>query len=106
MLNDAQYKGAKPGEKPCKLFDSGGLFLFVTPAGHKSWRLKYRFGGKEKQRVYGACPALGLKDARALRDEDKRLLATGTDPAVEAAARASETAWLPVTRSRPWPERG
>jgi hypothetical protein len=88
LLNDAQCKGAKPGKMPRKLFDSGGLCLFVTPAGHKSWRLKYRFGGKEKQRVYGQYPALRLKEARALRDGDKRILAAGTDPGVEAAARA------------------
>lgn len=70
------------------MFDGGGLFLFITPSGHKPWRLKYRFNGKEKQRVYGVYPSLGLKEARILRDEDKRLLAEGIDPAVEAAARA------------------
>ncbi|URD60697.1 integrase arm-type DNA-binding domain-containing protein [Sphingomonas sp. KRR8] len=88
LLNDAQCKGAKPKSKPQKLFDSGGLFLFVSPTGHKSWRLKYRFAGKERQRLYGAYPLIGLKEARALRDEDKRLLADGIDPGVEAAARA------------------
>lgn len=91
MLNDAQCRSAKAGKKSRKLFDSGGIFLFVTPSGHRSWRLKYRFGGKEKQRVYGTYPALGLKEARSLRDEDKRLLADGIDPAVEAAARALQT---------------
>jgi hypothetical protein len=49
--------------------------------------LRYRIGGKEKQRVYGAYPIIGLKEARELRDEDKRLLAQGTDPAIEAARR-------------------
>lgn len=87
MLSDAKCKGAKASTKPYKLSDSGGLFLFITPTGHKSWRLKYRVGGKEKQRVYGAYPMVGLKEARELRDEDKRLLAQGTDPAVEAARR-------------------
>jgi hypothetical protein len=87
VLSDAKCKGAKASTKPYKLSDSGGLFLFVTPTGHKSWRLKYRVGGKEKQRVYGAYPMVGLKEARELRDEDKRLLAQGTDPAIEAARR-------------------
>jgi uncharacterized protein involved in type VI secretion and phage assembly len=28
--------------------DEKGLFLFVTSSGAKSWRFKYRYGGKEK----------------------------------------------------------
>ncbi|MDX3900382.1 MAG: Arm DNA-binding domain-containing protein [Sphingobium sp.] len=35
-------------KKPYKLADSGGLFLYVTPAGGKLWRLKFRVGGSEK----------------------------------------------------------
>jgi hypothetical protein len=37
-----------PGAKPVKLFDERGLFLLVTPAVGKWWRLKYRFDHKEK----------------------------------------------------------
>lgn len=84
MLKDAQCKGAAPREKPYKLADSGGLILYVTPTGHRSWRFKYRFAGKEKQRVLGTYPDVSLKEARALRDEDKRLLRQGKDPCVEA----------------------
>ena len=47
-LTDAKAKNIKPTDKPQKLFDGGGLFLLVAPAGGKWWRLKYRFGGKEK----------------------------------------------------------
>ena len=28
-----------------KLYDGGGLFLYVTPTGKKSWRMPYRFWG-------------------------------------------------------------
>ena len=38
---------AKPLSKPYKLADGGGLYLEVTPAGSKYWRLKYRYGGKD-----------------------------------------------------------
>jgi hypothetical protein len=42
-LKDAQCRGAKPTGKPCKLFDGGGLYLFVSPTGAKSWRIASRF---------------------------------------------------------------
>ena len=51
-LTDTAVRGAKPPadkpDKPQKLFDGNGLFLYVTPSGTKSWRLKYRFQGREK----------------------------------------------------------
>ena len=47
-LTATAIRSAKPQDKPAKLFDGGGLFLLVTPNGGKWWRLKYRFGGKEK----------------------------------------------------------
>jgi hypothetical protein len=40
-LTDAAVKNAKAGLKPVKLFDERGLFLLVTQAGGKWWRLKY-----------------------------------------------------------------
>lgn len=44
---------AKPKERPYKLADGGGLYLQVTPQGGLYWRLKYRFGGKEKLLALG-----------------------------------------------------
>ena len=84
MLTDAQCKGAKGGTKPYKLTDSRGLYLHVSPTGHRSWRHKYRYGGKEKLRTLGSYPDVGLREARELRDEDRRLLRGGKDPIVEA----------------------
>ena len=37
-LTAAQVKNAKAQDKPYKLYDGGGLFLLVTPAGSKLWR--------------------------------------------------------------------
>jgi integrase len=71
---------AKPGAKPAKLFDERGLFLLVTPAGGKWWRLRYKFDGKEKLLSLGVYPDVGLKDARTRRDEARKLLADGVDP--------------------------
>ena len=62
-LNDRQIKNAKPAEtgKKAKLFDGGGLYLEVTPAGGKIFCLKYRIDGKEKTLTIGKYSQLKLK---------------------------------------------
>jgi hypothetical protein len=74
--NDAQSK-----PKPFKLFDGGGLFLLVNPNGSKLWRLKYRFGGREKLLALGQFHLVSLKEARDKRDDAKKALLDGIDPA-------------------------
>jgi ABC-2 type transport system ATP-binding protein len=49
MLTDPAIKAAKPRERPYKLFDERGLYLFIPPTGARLWRLKYRLHGREKQ---------------------------------------------------------
>lgn len=72
------------------MFDGRGLYLEVTPQGNKWWRLKYRFGGKEKLLSMGTYPDTSLRQARLRRDEARALLASGVDPS--AARKASKTA--------------
>lgn len=79
-LTDAQIKAIKPGPKARKHADEKGLFLLVTPAGGRLWRLKYRIDGKEKVLALGAYPDVSLKVARTRRDEARGLLAEGIDP--------------------------
>lgn len=79
-LSETQINKAKPQSKDFKLFDGGGLYLLITPAGGKLWNLKYRYFGKEKKLSLGAYPALSLADARQRRNESKKLLANGVDP--------------------------
>jgi len=89
VLTDAKIKAAKPRDTAYKLADSGQLFLHVTPAGGKHWRMNYAFGknaaGRPAQKTlsFGPYPALTLVDARTKRDEAKALLRDGKDPAVE-----------------------
>ena len=85
-LTDTTIRNAKPGDKPVKLYDAGGLYLEVAPAGGKWWRLKYRFNRKEKRISLGIYPDVGLKDARAKRDEARKLLAAGVDPGEQRKA--------------------
>jgi hypothetical protein len=79
-LSEAKIRNAKPKVKPYKLADGEGLFLLVTAAGSKYWRLKYYIGGKEKLLALGVYPSVTLADARAKRADARRLLAAGTDP--------------------------
>ena len=83
-LTDTMLRGLKPGPKPQKLSDGGGLFLLVTPSGGRLWRLAYRFDGKQKQLAFGSYPEIGLKRAREKRDAAKALLAEGIAPAEQA----------------------
>lgn len=82
-LTDIAIRNAKPRLKPYKLGDGQGLFLLVSPAGGKLWRVKYRFCGREKVLSIGPYPAIGLADARRRRDEARVLIAAGQDPVVE-----------------------
>ena len=79
-LTDTAIRKAKGGEKPFRMFDGGGLYLEVTPAGGKLWRQKYRFLGKEKRLSHGTYPDVSLADARARREAARKLLAAGVDP--------------------------
>jgi len=82
-LTDVAIRNAKPGVKPVKLTDSGGLHLLISPAGGKHWRLKYRIDGKEKQLAIGPYPEIGLAEARRRRDDARALLVQGKDPSRE-----------------------
>ncbi|MBC8745096.1 MULTISPECIES: tyrosine-type recombinase/integrase [Paraburkholderia] len=67
-LTEIAVRNAKPTGKQLKLFDGRGMFMLVTPAGQKYWRLKFRFAGKEKLLPLGVYPEIGLKQARIRRD--------------------------------------
>ncbi|MEG1787486.1 MAG: integrase arm-type DNA-binding domain-containing protein, partial [Citrobacter sp.] len=79
-LSDVKVRSAKPEAKAYKLTDGEGMVLLVHPNGSKYWRLRYRFGGKEKMLALGKYPEVSLADARARRDEARKLLAHGVDP--------------------------
>lgn len=74
-LSVTEIKNSKPAAKPYKVYDELGLFVQVTPNGGKWWRFKYRFDGKEKLLSLGTFPDVSLAEARAKRDEARKLLA-------------------------------
>jgi integrase len=105
-LSDTTIRKIKPGEKPFKLFDERGLFLLVTPSGGKWWRFKYRFDNKEKLLSLGVYPDVGLTDAREGRDEARKQVAAGIDPAehrkAQKTARADQVANSFEVVAREW----
>jgi integrase len=109
VFTDARYRGAKPSEKPYRLYDGSGLYLQVMPEGGKYWRWKYRLDGKEKVLALGVYPDVSLKSARERRDEARALLVDGIDPSLHRqaakAARAVAAANTFEAVAREWYEK-
>jgi hypothetical protein len=85
-LTDTEIKKAKAKEKAYSLNDSGGLYLWIMPAGGRLWRWAYRFDRKEQLMSFGKYPAVTLALARDRHAEARKLLATGTDPMAQRKA--------------------
>lgn len=104
MLTEAQVKKVKSSDKAFRLVDSGGLHLFVTPAGGKLWRMRYKFHGKENTLSLGQYPDRSLVEAREARDRAKEVLKHGRDPSVVkkvsrlSVAASNATTFEPVAR--------
>ena len=62
-----------------------GLTFVATAAGAQlgkaSWILRYRYGGRHKEKVIGRYPDISLKDARDLARHDRAQLQQGVDVA-------------------------
>lgn len=115
-LTERSIKALKPRTEPYKAADGEGLYIEVTPAGGKVWRLKYRFGGKEKRLSFGPWPDIGVAAAREKATGARAILRDGTDPArghraarggmdgetmgALAAAWADKQSWAPSTEKR------
>ena len=80
VLTDRACRSAAAKDKAYRLTDDKGLHLFVAPTGHKGWRYRYRWQGKEKLLTFGPYPDISLREAREMRDEARRSLRSGIDP--------------------------
>lgn len=82
-LTDKEVKAfVAKAERGGKLFDGGGLYIYITPAGSASWRIKYRFDKKEKTYSVGLYPVVTLAAARTELTELKRHLLEGKEPVI------------------------
>lgn len=82
-LTDLRCRTAKMLDKAYKIFDGHSLYLYVTPAGAKVWRMAYREGGKQQTATFGPYPVVSLVEARKRRDDLRARLAAG-EPGREA----------------------
>ncbi|PJG72863.1 integrase, partial [Escherichia coli] len=64
MLTVKQIEAAKPKERPYRLLDSNGLYLYVPVSGKKVWQMRYKIDGKEKVLTVGKYPLMSLQEAR------------------------------------------
>ncbi|MDR0826847.1 MAG: Arm DNA-binding domain-containing protein [Desulfovibrio sp.] len=105
-LTDTFLRSLKPNGKLQKHYDGGGLYLYVSPAGGRLWRMDYRFESRRKTLSIGAYPAVPLKVARQKRDEAKEHLARGmTQERIKLPSKplyAQNT----IAPMRLWPENG
>jgi hypothetical protein len=85
-LTDVEIRRAKAREKAYRLSDSGGMYLWVTPAGGKLWRWAYVYENKEKLMSFGRYPDVALAIARERHGNARRLLASGVDPMAQRKA--------------------
>ncbi|CAQ84820.1 MULTISPECIES: tyrosine-type recombinase/integrase [Photorhabdus] len=94
-LTDLAIKRAKPKEKAYTLADGNGLSLLIDTKGSKGWRYRYQFAGKTKMISLGVYPVVTLTEARAKRDEARKLVANGINPS--EARKAEKTAAINQT---------
>ncbi len=82
-LTNMACKNSESRDKPYKMADGDGMYLYVMPNGSRYWHLKYRYAGKEKRLTLGVYPEISLQIAREKRLKARRLLDEGIDPGQE-----------------------
>ncbi|MBN7122915.1 integrase [Erwinia billingiae] len=80
MLTVKQIDAAKPKDKPYRLLDSNGLYLYVPASGKKVWQLRYKIEGKEKVLTVGKYPLMSLQEARDKAWLARKDVSGGIDP--------------------------
>ncbi len=82
-LSDTKLRNLKPADKAYQEADEGELFVDVQPGGTKTFRLRYRIGGrgaKQEKVTLGDYPTYALAEARTWRDDCKALAGRGLSP--------------------------
>src|SRR5438046_2098890 len=91
-LSSAKIKAAKVAVGYRLLADGGNLYLKVNASGSKSWILRFKRDGRQRDMGLGSFPTIGLADARAKAAEQRKLLADDVDPVEERAQRRATEA--------------
>ena len=80
LLTDNKIKALKPKDKPYKTADGGGLYVYTTKAGAKSFRFDFKLNDKWGTVTFGIYPEITLADAREQHEQARAKLAKGLDP--------------------------
>lgn len=99
MLTNAAVKTARSRAAAYKLTDQRGLHLYVAPSGLRSFRWRFRLGGREQLLTIGSYPEVTLDQARARCDVARELLARGQDPRACDSARTAPSTFEPAARA-------
>ncbi|TFB44537.1 DUF4102 domain-containing protein [Pseudomonas sp. F01002] len=78
-LTKTAVRHAKPSAKDYTLPDYDGLALFVNTKGTKCWHFRFSWADKQPRISLGTYPEISLREARALRDVARVLIARGID---------------------------
>lgn len=70
-------------KQPVAKADGHGLTFTLSASGKASWVLRYRHGGKGREKTLGGYPELSLAEARKLTMADRAKIQQGTDVAAE-----------------------
>ncbi|MBB5217338.1 tyrosine-type recombinase/integrase [Parapusillimonas granuli] len=90
LLTVRKIETATPQPKPYSLKDGGSLYLYVTPAGGKLWRYRYRIGSVSQVFSIGKYPEVSLQAARLERDKARELVKQGIHPLINKKALLSQ----------------
>lgn len=87
-LSDVAVKAEKASGRHS---DGGGLYLWVSPSGSKSWLFMWARDGKRREMGLGAYPTVSLAKARARAVDCRSAVEEGRDPIAEKAREAEPT---------------
>lgn len=96
MLTVKQIESAKPKDKPYRMLDSDGLYLYIPASGKKVWQLRYRISGKEKVMTLGKYPFVTLQEARVKAFKAKNEISSGDDPMQERKRGKDENTFFSI----------
>lgn len=95
-LTDIQIRAWLKAGKPLAKTDGDGLTFTLSTNGTAAWVLRFRMGGKQREKTIGRFPDISLKRARELATENRAKIQQGVDVAREKqiAIRDLNSAWL------------
>ena len=73
-------------KEPGRYSDGGGLHLYISKAGRKSWVLRITIDGRRRDIGLGAFPSVSLAKAREKAADNRAAIAEGRDPLAEKRA--------------------